>query len=73
MGEASFLTHLDQLLSSGCGCSQPDAVCSSSRGFSLLQQVLPLDAASPEGSLAGWRLFSFLETGREEEDERWEA
>lgn len=48
-----------------------DVACwdSSSHGFSLLKEVLPLDGASPEGSLAGWRLFSFLETGRKEEDE----
>lgn len=61
------------LISLSCGCSQPDAVCRSSHGSSLLQQVLPPDTASPGGSLAGWRLFTFLETGREEEPERWEA
>lgn len=47
--------------------------CCSSRSSSVLQQVLPPDTASPGGSLAGWRLSTFLETGREEEPERWEA
>lgn len=64
---------LPGLISLGCGCSQRDAESAAAAAAPLLQRVLPPDTASPGASLAGWRLFTFLETGREEEPERWEA